>query len=249
MLSYETIPMHHHDISPGRITPAPRLNIYANIHKGLRAMMMDTLACVGSVDIHDSTQLPAVCERVLELCDICTSHMGHEHEFVHAAMQACQPGSAAQIAAEHQEHLAVIAELRETVSRPYSGCSGPMQEQAALELYRKLALFVAENFVHMHAEEVEHVKVLWACYNDEELHALEERIVASMPPADTLMHMRWMIPAMAPVERAALLSGMQAVAPARVFSTVLDTVQPHLSHNDWSKLTRALASTRASMSV
>ena len=221
---------------------APRLDIYAPIHKGLRAMMMDTLAAVGRADVHDSAALHAVCERVLVLCDTCASHLEHESTFVHPAMEAHRPGSTAQAAAEHEDHLAAITELCAMARALHT--ANPAQAQAAQALYRKLALFVAENFVHMHAEEAVHNPVLWACCSDEELQVLEGRIVASMPPAQNLLFMRWMVPAMAPAERAALLAGLQAAAPAAVLNAVLSAVQPHLSQRDWEQLTRALASAK-----
>ena len=214
-----------------KTTAAPRLDIYANIHKGLRAMMMDTLAAVGRADVDDAAALHAVCERVLVLCDTCASHLEHENEFVHPAMEAHRPGSTAQIAAEHEDHLTAITELC-AMARALRTDS-PAQAQAALALYRKLALFVAENFVHMHAEEAEHNPVLWASHTDAELQALEGRIVASMPPAQNLLFLRWMIPALPPIERAALLG---CLPPA-----VLDAVRPHLGLRDWGALTSALA--------
>ena len=219
-----------------------RLDIYASVHKGLRSMMMDTLGAVGCMDVSDASELHAMCERVLALGDACTSHLEHENDFVHAAMEARRPGSTAQMAAEHGEHLNWIAELRDLVSRLRIAASGPAREQAAQALYGKLALFVAENFVHMYAEEIEHNQVLWACYSDADLQALEGRIVASMPPTENLMFMRWMVPAMAPAERTALLCCIQATAPAPALAAVLDAVQPHLSQRDWGQLITALVS-------
>ena len=35
---------------------APRMDIYATIHKALRAMMMDTLHAVGRIDVHDTAE-------------------------------------------------------------------------------------------------------------------------------------------------------------------------------------------------
>ena len=103
---------------------------------------------------------------------------------------------------------------------------------------------MAENFAHMQIEETEHNRVLWDCYSDDELRALEGRIVASLPPSENLTIMRWLIPAMTPAERAELLAQMQAAAPAPAFAAVLDTVQPHLSQRDWAKLAGALAPAR-----
>lgn len=231
--------------TPAGTGAAGRLDIYTPIHKALRAMMLDTLLAVGRIDVNDCTEMHAVCERVLELADACTSHLGHENDFVHAAMEARRPGSSARIAAEHGEHLAAIAQLREAVSSLCAADPGPAQDVAALHLYRQLALFVGENLAHMHVEETQHNQLLWSCYSDDELRALEGAIVASLPPAENLMYMRWMIPAVTPAERAGLLGGMQAAAPAPVFAAVLDTVQPHLSPQDWAKLTLALAPAQA----
>lgn len=234
-------------LSPDFFTPsaataiAPRLDIYAGIHKGLRAMMMDTLADVGRVDVHDTAGLHAVCERVLALGDACTSHLEHENHFVHPAMEAKHPGSTAQVAAEHKNHLAAIAELCATAHTLRMAGNVQVQLHVMQALYRKLALFVAENFVHMHAEELEHNPLLWASYSDEELQALEGRIAASLSPAQHLLFMRWMVPAIAPAERTALLAGLRAAAPATVLAAVLSAVQPHLGQRDWNQLTSALA--------
>lgn len=221
---------------------APRLDIYASVHKGLRAMMMDTLSVVGRADANDSAELNTACERVLALCDTCASHLEHENEFIHPVMEAHRPGSTAQVAADHDDHLAAITELcaMARALRSANLVSEPDQQQAMTALYRKLALFVAENFIHMHAEEVEHNPVLWATHGDEELRTLEGRIAASIPPAQHLLFLRWMVPALPPAERTALLVGLQAAAPPPVVAAVLDTVRPHLSPRDWGALNSAL---------
>lgn len=226
--------------TPSGTSAAGRLDIYAPIHKALRAMMLDTLLAVGRIDVNDCTEMHAVCERVLELADACTSHLKHENDFVHAAMEARRPGSSARIAAEHGEHLAAIAQLREAVSSLCAADPGPAQDVAALHLYRQLALFVGENLAHMHVEETQHNQLLWSCYSDDELRALEGAIVASLPPAENLCVLRWMIPAMTPDERAALLGGLQMAVPAPVFEAVLQAIQPHLTPQEWTRLMRAL---------
>ena len=43
-----------------------------------------------------------------------------------------------------------------------------------------LALFIAENFEHMHYEETEHNAVLWAHYTDAELAELPDTVFADM---------------------------------------------------------------------
>lgn len=218
--------------------PSPRLDLYAGIHKALRALMADTLLAVGRMDPDDTAERRAVSARVLELLDFCASHVAHENEFVHAAIEARAPGASDAIGHEHEVHLAQITRLRTAVA----ALSGPAGSDAAaaLDLYRSLALFIAENFQHMHVEETAHNAVLWARYTDAELVAIHNTLLASIPPTEMMYTLRWLVPAMHAGERTALLADMQAHAPAPAFAAALDTVRPHLSDADWAKLTRSL---------
>ena len=106
--------------------------------------------------------------------------------------------------------------------------------------YRRLSLFVAENFEHMLIEETRHNAALWAHYSDTELAALHDALLASIPPQEMMATLRWLVPFMAHSERCALLSDMQAHAPAPAFEAALGVVRPHLSERDWGKLVQAL---------
>jgi hemerythrin-like domain-containing protein len=214
-------------------TPA-RFDLYAYIHKGLRAFMAHTLVRVGRLDPHDPAELTEVAEELQALLEVCRRHLDHENQFVHAAMQARAPGSATQTAVEHEGHLVAIDQLEQMLEQV------PGDAVAAQALYRTLSHFVAENFEHMQREETEHNTVLWAHYSDEELQAIEGRIVASLAPEEAQITMRWMLPHLSPAERAQMLGGMRQAAPAEVFEQVLSLVRPLLGGRDWRKLSVAL---------
>lgn len=218
---------------------APRFDMYGSIHKALRALMADTLLAVGRMDADDDLERAQVTERVLELLQFCASHLEHENEFVHAALEARAPGASAQIAHEHEDHVRHIAALADGVA-VLRGCAPAARAAAAAALYRELTLFVADNFHHMHVEETAHNAVLWARYTDAELVAVHDRLVAAIPPQEMLETLRWMVPFMNPRERAGMLADMRSKAPAPVFQAVLDTVRPHLTQQEWVKLERAL---------
>ena len=80
---------------------SPRYDIYAFIHKGLRAFMAHTLVRVGRLDAHDPAEVAEVSAEVQGLLDICRAHLRHENDVVHAAMEARAPGSTERIAHEH----------------------------------------------------------------------------------------------------------------------------------------------------
>jgi hypothetical protein len=98
-----------------------------------------------------------------------------------------------------------------------------------MRLYRHLALFVAANFQHMHIEETAHNAALWAHYSDVELMQLHGRLMASIDPREHLRVARWMLPALTPAERAAIVGGMQAETPPEAFLGLLAHIRRHLS--------------------
>lgn len=219
---------------------APRLDMYAGIHKALRALMADTLLATGRMDPHDELELAQTTQRVVELMDFCQAHLKHENDFVHPAIEARAPGGSAAIAHDHVEHEQHIAELRRGVEA-LRACPAPARTACALELYRRLALFIAGNFEHMQVEETAHNALLWARYTDAEIAQIHDELVASVPAQEMMFVLRWMIPFMNPAERAAVLGDMQAHAPAPAFEAALRTVRPHLSRSEWDKLARQLS--------
>lgn len=227
---------------------AQRLDLYAPIHKAMRLFMMDTLAAVGRLDVHDAADTSATLAKLDALLDAATSHLEHENEFMHPALEARQGGASQRIAGEHVEHLETIACLREDM-RQLRAAGDAARTPLATRLYRHLALFVAENFEHMHVEETVHNPALWAHYTDEELHALHERLLASIPPAEMMTVLRWMVPAIAPVERAGLMKELRAKLPPEAFQAVLRSVRPHLDDTGWAKLARELGFVRAAFDV
>lgn len=218
---------------------APRVDMYVGIHKALRALMADNLLVVGRMDVDDSLELAQVTQRVLELLDFCRSHLQHENDFVHTAMEARAPGASGQIAHEHEEHVAAITALANQTTALLQ-CEPEARAAGALALYRALSLFIAHNFEHMHVEETAHNAVLWARYTDAELIEIHNALVASIPPHEMMFVVRWMVPFMNPAERAAMMGDMRAHAPAPAFAAALDVVRPHLTEREWAKLSASL---------
>ncbi len=223
----------------GTTAGAGRYDMYAGIHKALRLFMSRTLCSVGSTDPGDAGELAATLGQLERLLGLCEMHLKHENEFVHPALERARPGSAARIAAEHVHHAEAIADLRDLAGLVADSSDG--QRAAALgRLYRALALFVADNFQHMHVEETAHNAVLWAHYSDDELLAIEHALVASIPPPSMFEALHWFLPALSAPERAGMLAGMQQGMPPEPFRAVLDIAQRTLAPQDHAKLMRAL---------
>ena len=216
-----------------------RYNIYLGIHKALRSFMCDTLGRVGRVDTDDADELGATLAQLETLLALCAGHIEHENDFLHSAIEARQPAGSARTASEHFEHFESIAMLRAQAAALAAAAAGT-RAALALHLYRQLALFVAENFEHMHVEETVNAATLWAHYSDAELHAIHARLLATLAPQEHLLVARWLMPALSPAERAAMAGVMQTQTPPEAFLGLLAHLQPHLDASGWLKLSRAL---------
>lgn len=216
-----------------------RVNIYRNIHKGVRAVMCDTVMKAAALDLEDADEVAQVLAQAKELAVFCADHLRHENEYVHPAMEARQPGSATNTAGDHVHHIEAIEKVI-WLANAVEQCAGKEQVAALHELHHGLTLFVADNFEHMHFEETHNHGVLSANYSDEEIMAIEHALVASLSPDEFAMCMRWMMIGMNPGERAELLGGIRANAPAPVFEMVLEIARAALDSRSRSKLEHAL---------
>ncbi|NGY05779.1 hemerythrin domain-containing protein [Solimonas terrae] len=220
-------------------TTTARHNMYAVIHKGLRAMMGEALSAAGRCDWSDAADSGRTLAAVRELADFCASHLAHENEFVHPAMEARAPTTAMAATQEHVEHVAAIERLR-TQMALIEALDPCVRTVAGEALYRELATFVGDNFLHMHDEETRHNAVLWATYSDAELQAIHQALVSSLSPDEMRQAMRWMLPNASHQERVELLGGMRGNAPAAVFDATMGMLRGLISAADWQKLILAL---------
>jgi len=221
-------------------TAAPRPDLYAFVHKGLRAFLSDTLNRCGRMDVDDEADTTEALAQVRALIDLCRAHLEKEEAYMHPAIEARRAGGARRTIDDHAEHLRAFEEIENGVRAVETG-HGPARAMAAKHLYHKLARFVADNLEHMHVEETVNNQALWATHTNDELLALHKQLVSSIPPAEMQHFLRWMIPAMSPGERALMLGNMKKSAPTEVFTSTMTGLKPHLADRDWNKLVAALA--------
>jgi len=216
----------------------PRFDIYAGVHKGLRAFMADTLTCVGRTDYMDALERQEAATQLRSLLDTCGEHLAHENEFLHVAMERRAPGSAARCAHEHVQHVAHIAVLRHSLDEAMHASTDALAV-AWQHMYQALSRFVAENYEHMLLEEREHNAVLWAHYTDAEIIEIHDALLASIPADEMALHFRWILPQLSHPERVAMMGGMRQGMPDEVFASQLDMARPLLNARAWHKLQAA----------
>lgn len=218
---------------------APRFDLYAGIHKALRQFMAHTLRQLGAMDVEDSEDMAIALAGVDALLAMLRSHLQHENDFLHTAIEARRPGGARHTADDHGLHQEAIDSLGDELAA-LRAARAEHRAPLALRLYRHLAEFVGENLVHMQVEETRNNEALWALYSDAELVALHDRLLSTIGPDEMALVTRWMAASVSPQELAGMCLDMQAKAPAPVFEALLDVMRAQLDEKRWAKLARAL---------
>jgi len=218
----------------------PRYNIYSIFHKGLRGFMADTMLRLGRMDLTDACEVAQTIEQLRGLLTMCRSHLQHENDFVHPALERAQPYASTHTADDHVDHVLEIAEFERRVAA-FEALPTTDRASAAHALYLDVSEFVGENLEHMRVEETRNHEVLIRHYSDQELLDIEHAIVASIPPAAAMVGMRWMISHINASERAFMLGGIKKGAPPEVFAGVMQMAREVLSQRDYFKLELALA--------
>jgi hypothetical protein len=223
-----------------QIAVPKRLDLYAVMHKGLAACMHHVLGRVGRVDPTDPAEVHAVVEEGRDLLRLCRMHLRQEEEIIHVVMEARWPGSSIEAAAGHAEHVAAIDRLDQ---RFWALDESDLTERVGIvrQVYAALGLFVADNLAHMHHEETAHNRVLWACYSDVELAAVHRRLVAAGGAVASAAVERWVLPAVTPAERAAMVAGMQRNGDRAAVVDLVRRARPRVSARDWAKLEAVFA--------
>lgn len=224
---------------PAAHVRAPRADLYGPIHKALRAFMGHVLQVLGTLDADDDERRHAALDEVDALLGFMRAHLQHENDFVHTAIEARRPGGARHTADDHLLHGDALGNL-EDEARALRDARPVHRAALAQGLYRHLAAFVGENLVHMQVEETQNNATLWALYDDAELGAIHDRLVASIAPAEMALAMRWMAVALNDAELAGLFAGMQGKAPPAAFEALLDIARGRLDETRWARLARAL---------
>ena len=219
-----------------------RYNIYEVVHKALRARLAETLVAIGQMDADEDGSLCAVVGQVRTTLAMMRGHLGSENEFVHVAMEARAPGSTRRIAEEHLHHEEDIQTLDDACTALLDAAPGARAARAG-RLYVMFDLFVQDNFSHMRYEEDHHNAVLWSAYTDEEILAIEQALVAAIPPEKKALFLLSMVPAVPTRDRARLLGGLRASAPPEAYAGLYAAVVPRLDAGARQRLDAALAET------
>jgi hypothetical protein len=216
-----------------------RHDIYGPIHKALRASMGNLVSRLGATDFSDAEAAADALSGLRRQLAIGASHLHHEEEHIHSALEGRAPGASGRLEADHHHHEQSFAELEELM-QAIEAAPDAARERLGRDLYLRFSQFVAADMAHMAEEEKVVLPLLHSLFSDEELMEMEGRIVASIPPQEMMLVMSDMIPAMYGSERVRFLSFAREGAPPEAFEAIMQyAAKPNLPRADWLRLAEA----------
>ncbi len=229
----------------GCLLDASRHNFYHSMHKALRLGHCRMLAELGAHDYSSADETALLLQRLRELIGLDRAHLDGENREIHPALETRQPGATAQVAEDHAHHEQAFAEL-ESLIRAVEVAIASRRPLAGQALYQRFALFAAADMEHMYAEETELLSALHTAFNDEELIAIEARMLTANAPDTLAAYTALSMPALSQVERVELLQKLQRELPDAAFDGLLTgTVRPALSSQDFAAAAGALTPSAA----
>lgn len=211
-----------------------RYNFYHAIHKALRLGHCRMLPALGSLDYRDRVRTEAVMADLRNLMAVGRGHLEGENREIHAALEQRAPGASSHAADGHDDHERSFVEI-EGMIHAIEQAPASERELLGRRLYRRYAVFVAHDLEHMDIEESELLTALHESFTDDELKAIEGRIVAGVPPQKMAAVMMLMAPALNHGERVELVAKLQKAMPEQAFNGILvNAIKPALDTREFT---------------
>ncbi|MEY2397587.1 MAG: hypothetical protein QOJ00_761 [Actinomycetota bacterium] len=211
--------------------PVP-YDLFREVHKGLRLALFDLTVTIGSADCTDALARDRVVAGTHALVSLLHSHHGHEDGFVKPVLEMVAPRVSAIVDGAHADVDEALAEI-EANADLLGASDGADAVVLGLDLYHRVALFVASYLAHMAYEEGEVMQTLRDALTVAELFTLDMELRASIPLDKLLAFAATMLPAINAEERTAMLGGLRAGAPAEVFEQVRAVAARRLDPQDY----------------
>lgn len=198
--------------------PVVTLDLYRDIHKGIRAELFTVTMAAGRVDPASDADLDALAGHVAAVATLLNEHAEHEDAHIDAPLRRHAPTFAERINSDHVILDRRIDGLRE---RAVGLRATPGDRRARVHgLYLELASFTSAYLDHQDFEERVVMPALDSLLGVEGVGEIHGAIIAGIPPEEMGRSLAIMLPSMNVDDRTELLGGMQASAPPEVFEGV-----------------------------
>ncbi len=211
-----------------------RYNIFYQIHKGLRQMLYQTASQLQQTDFTQAEETNERIAQIHEVLDLFDGHAHTEDNFVLPSIETAEPAAANLFEEEHVQDHALSNRLRALLNMFHHTVSSEEKNELGSAIRVAFTEFLVFNLQHMAKEELQLNQLLWQHYNDEQLHAITQKIIAHIPPEVHVKYNTWMIRGLSNQEITLWLKNVKNTAPHFVFDGLLKLAAQELDTQRWA---------------
>jgi hypothetical protein len=201
-----------------------RLDLFTPLHKGLRAALFGAVGAAARADFRDEDESRAALSAVTDLLGFLAEQAAHADAVVWPEIAAAGPELGASLRADRVRVAGVESRCAELAARA-AEASGIARVAIGRRLHASLALLASEHLVHMDRLETQANRLLWAHRTDEDLRALEARILALIPAERLGAWLALIVPSCCATERDAILGRLRDGLPPVEFEAATRPLQ------------------------
>jgi hypothetical protein len=213
----------------------PAVDLYRDIHKGIRAELFAVTSTAGSIDPSDRCDRSALSDHISSVAGVLESHAHHEDVVIDPVLERHLPDVAGVINDDHvrlERAFASIVDLGSAIVDTV----GNEQRRLLQLLHLDLARFTSSYLAHIDLEERVVMQRLPELLGIDEIAAMHGAIVSSIPPDEMARSLAFMLPAMNIDDRAELLGGIRLGAPPEAFEATMGLARSVLRPSDFVSL-------------
>ena len=217
-----------------------RMEMYRHIHKAIRHVMYSTALALGTADFRDQRSMRESLDQLRETITQLQEHAGHEETFVHPALESRLPGVTKSFDQNHEDDDRLFEKMQE-LGRQIEA-AGDDDQKVALgnQLYSIFNTYIGDYLGHLDREEAELQQAQWDHFTDQELAAIDQQIMGSVPPERMAVWVPTICNSFNATELTAILGDMKQGAPPEAFAGMLKMVEQVTPPATWETVRKAL---------
>jgi hypothetical protein len=215
---------------PERTTVVGAIDLYREVHKGVRHALFDLTYAAGRADVADDVEVGALVDTCRRAVELVRAHHDHEDQLLLRALVATHaPDLAGRV---DDEHRSLATRLDGLAYRADELAASPstLRDAPAHALYLEAAAVTSACLEHLDVEERLVMPALIAACDDEHLARTHGALIAGIRAEDHERSLAVTLPALRPSERAALVDRVRASASpdavARVRAAAIEVLTP-----------------------
>ena len=218
-----------------------RVNIFNQIHKGLRTALYDTAIFLQRTDFTNEREIEEAIERTREVLMLFDEHARKEDKYIFPAIQNFEPSLINSFEQDHEKNISLSASLEHALDAFHYLSNNQEKLEAGRKINSEFVAFMGFNLDHMAREEAMINQILWRFFDDAYILDIQKTIVRNTEPWHNDFFSKWMLRGNNDKDIQGWLKSVQETAPPIVFNNLFQKAEQELPKPRFQKLMTSLS--------